>query len=197
MTQEWKRNGCDPLGSFPPLLRPQPSNMYTNTRVFLISQLQRTGLGIFLKTPSRCLSVTLVTAVQGSGKGSLCLPRSPGTCLLPSVPPLAWVYTVVWVHHAPRVTEHRKDSGPSPGIAWEGLAGPPSGTPAHFPEGRQPVGSGFLHPLNRSHSGWLKASLSCTAHCRLPDGPGLGDRGAQPPLVPQTSQNPLAQHPVW
>lgn len=145
---------CDTLGSFPPLLRPPPTNRYSSTHVVLMSWLQRTGLGIFSKTPSRCPSITLVTAVRRSGKGPLCLPRSLGTCFLPAVPPLAWVYVVVWVHSAPRVTERGKDSGrrvaqallPLPGVeaASGGRVSPsservPLSTAETLPKGHSPL----------------------------------------------------------
>lgn len=120
VTDTWG-NRCDTLGSFPPPLRLPPTSGYTSTR-FLMSWLQWTGLGIFSKVPSRCPSITLVTAMRGSGKGPFCSPRSLGTCLPPAVPPLAWVAIVVWVHGAPRVTEHGKASGPRalmlPRMVW-------------------------------------------------------------------------------
>lgn len=97
--------------------------------------------------PSRYLKVTLVMAAQGSGKGSLHSSQSLGTCLAPSVPPLAWVHIVLWVHGVPRVTEHGTDSclralaSPTP-VSWSlprpSCPLPASGNPASRPSAQVP-----------------------------------------------------------
>lgn len=75
---EWKHSRetrCDILGSLPSLLRPHPTTC-NSTYIFLINRLPLIGFGVFLKMPSRYLTIILVMAAEGSGKGPLCSPAS-------------------------------------------------------------------------------------------------------------------------